>query len=103
MRPFNVYGPRQVGDGAIRGMILQALQNLPITLYNDGTQIRAWCLRRRLRRRRAALRRPTGQAIGHAFNLGNPQGTVTNFELANTDHPADQLEVGDRLQAAPGP
>jgi UDP-glucose 4-epimerase len=83
IRPFNVYGPRQVGDGAIRGMILQALQNLPITLYNDGTQIRAWCyvddfvdcvLR--------AAERP--EAVGHAFNVGNPQGTATNFELANT-------------------
>ena len=80
--PFNVYGPRQVGDGAIRGMVVQALQNLPITLYNDGTQIRSWCfisdfvdgvLR--------CAERP--EAIGHAFNLGNPQGTVTNFELAN--------------------
>ena len=27
VRPFNVYGPRQVGDGAIRGMVLQALQH----------------------------------------------------------------------------
>jgi nucleoside-diphosphate-sugar epimerase len=83
VRPFNVYGPRQVGDGAIRGMILQALQHLPITIYNDGTQIRSWCfisdfadgvLR--------CAQKP--EAVGHAFNLGNPQGTVTNFELANT-------------------
>ena len=82
VRPFNVYGPRQVGDGAIRGMILQALQHVPITLYNDGTQIRAWCyvddfvdgvLR--------AVERP--EAIGHVFNLGNPQGTITNLGLAN--------------------
>jgi nucleoside-diphosphate-sugar epimerase len=82
VRPFNVYGPRQVGDGAIRGMILQALQNASITLYNDGTQIRSWCfvtdfvdgvLR--------CCENPA--AIGHAFNIGNPQGTATNFELAN--------------------
>jgi UDP-glucose 4-epimerase len=82
VRPFNVYGPRQVGDGAVRGMTLQALQNAPITLYNDGTQIRSWCfvddfvdgvLR--------CAENPA--AIGQAFNLGNPQGTVTNFELAN--------------------
>jgi nucleoside-diphosphate-sugar epimerase len=82
VRPFNVYGPRQVGDGAIRGMSLQALQHLPITIYNDGTQIRAWCfvadfvdgvLR--------CAERP--EAVGQAFNLGNPQGTVTNLELAN--------------------
>lgn len=82
VRPFNVYGPRQVGDGAIRGMALQALRHLPITLYNDGTQIRSWCfvsdfcdgvLR--------CCENPA--AVGHAFNIGNPQGTATNFELAN--------------------
>jgi UDP-glucose 4-epimerase len=82
VRPFNVYGPRQVGDGAIRGIIMQALKGAPITLFNDGTQIRSWCyvedfvdgvLR--------CVERP--EAIGNAFNLGNPQGTVTNFELAN--------------------
>jgi len=82
VRPFNVYGPRQVGDGAIRGMIVQALQNAPITLYNDGTQIRAWCyvddfVDGVLRCTERA------EAVGHAFNLGNPQGTITNFELAN--------------------
>ena len=81
VRPFNIYGPRQVGDGAIRGMVLQALQHAPITLYNDGTQIRAWCfvddfIDGVLR----CTERP--EAVGHAFNLGNPQGTITNFELA---------------------
>jgi nucleoside-diphosphate-sugar epimerase len=82
VRPFNVYGPRQVGDGAIRGMSLQALQGLPITIYNDGTQIRAWCFVTDFVDGvlRCAER---NEAVGHAFNLGNPQGTVTNFELAN--------------------
>ena len=82
VRPFNVYGPRQVGDGAIRGMILQALQNAEITLYNDGTQIRAWCY---IDDFVDGILRCTEvpEAIGHAFNVGNPQGTVTNFELAN--------------------
>jgi UDP-glucose 4-epimerase len=82
VRPFNVYGPRQVGDGAVRGMAIQALQHLPITLYNDGTQIRAWCFVNDFVE--GVLRcaeRP--EAVGHAFNLGNPQGTVTNLELAN--------------------
>ena len=83
VRPFNVYGPRQVGDGAIRGIVMQALQHAPITLYNDGTQIRSWCyiddfIDGVLR----CVEMP--QAVGQAFNLGNPQGTVTNFELANT-------------------
>jgi len=82
VRPFNVYGPRQVGDGAIRGIVLQALQNLPITLYNDGTQIRSWCY---VDDFVAGVLMCTENpaAVGQAFNLGNPQGTVTNFELAN--------------------
>src|SRR5262245_29122305 len=82
VRPFNVYGPRQVGDGAIRGIILQAIRNLPITLYNDGTQIRAWCYVDDFVD--GVLRcAEKNEAVGHAFNLGNPQGTATNFELAN--------------------
>jgi dTDP-glucose 4,6-dehydratase len=82
VRPFNVYGPRQVGDGAIRGMAVQALQNLPITIYNDGTQIRSWCFISDFAD--GVLRcAEQPQAVGHAFNIGNPQGTVTNFELAN--------------------
>ncbi|MEO8682303.1 MAG: SDR family NAD(P)-dependent oxidoreductase [Vicinamibacterales bacterium] len=82
IRPFNVYGPRQVGDGAIRGLTLQALRNLPITLYNDGTQIRSWCFVSDFVD--GVLRcAENPAAIGQAFNLGNPQGTATNFELAN--------------------
>src|SRR5882757_3737615 len=82
VRPFNVYGPRQVGDGAIRGFILQALQNKTITLFNDGTQIRSWCFVDDFVDGvlRCAEKK---EAVGQAFNLGNPQGTITNFELAN--------------------
>jgi UDP-glucose 4-epimerase len=102
VRPFNVYGPRQVGDGAVRGIVLQALQHAPITLYNDGTQIRAWCyvddfvdgvLR--------CAERP--EAIGQAFNLGNPQGTITNFELANMIIRLTKSTSGIVFKPHPGP
>ena len=80
VRPFNVYGPRQVGDGAVRGIVLQALKHEPIVLYNDGTQIRAWCfVEDFVDGVLACVERP--EAIGQAFNLGNPQGTITNLEL----------------------
>ncbi len=83
VRPFNVYGPRQVGDGAIRGMIIQALQHKPITLYNDGTQIRSWCYVDDFVDGVLQCAVVPG-AVGEVFNLGNPQGTTTNFELANS-------------------
>ncbi len=82
LRPFNIYGPRQVGEGAIRGMILNAIKNNPITLYNDGTQIRAWCYVDDFVDGVMEVI-TNSRAIGHTFNLGNPQGSITNIELAN--------------------
>src|ERR1700746_2704860 len=37
IRPFNVYGPRQVGDGAIRGIVLQDICHPAVPLFNNGT------------------------------------------------------------------
>ena len=43
IRPFNIYGPRQVGEGAVHHFIVRALRGEPLTVHNDGAQIRAWC------------------------------------------------------------
>jgi nucleoside-diphosphate-sugar epimerase len=102
VRPFNVYGPRQVGDGAIRGIILQAIRNLPITLFNDGTQIRAWCYVDDFVD--GVLRcAEKNEAVGQAFNLGNPQGTATNFELANMILRLTQSKSEIVFKPHPGP
>jgi len=98
VRPFNVYGPRQVGDGAIRGII----RNLPITLFNDGTQIRAWCYVDDFVD--GVLRcAEKNEAVGQAFNLGNPQGTATNFELANMILRLTQSKSEIVFKPHPGP
>src|SRR5689334_25397657 len=43
VRPFNVYGPGQIGGGAIRAFIETALAGEDLTVRGDGSQIRAWC------------------------------------------------------------
>jgi UDP-glucose 4-epimerase len=43
IRPFNVYGPGQTGEGALQIFIRKALKNEDISIFGDGTQIRAWC------------------------------------------------------------
>jgi UDP-glucose 4-epimerase len=83
VRPFNVYGPGQVGEGAIRIFIERALKNEPIEIHGDGTQIRAWCyvddmIDGTLR----AMVNP--KAIGESFNIGNQKAVVTIYGLANT-------------------
>ena len=82
IRPFNVYGPRQIGEGAIQQMTLRALKNEPIIIYNEGTQIRSWCY---VEDFISGLEKTISKAgiAGKVFNLGNPLGTVTNIELAN--------------------
>jgi UDP-glucuronate decarboxylase len=44
-RIFNTYGPRMhENDGrVVSNFVLQALRNLPITLYGDGSQTRSFC------------------------------------------------------------
>lgn len=83
VRPFNVYGPGQTGEGAMQIFIKKALKNEEINIYGDGAQIRAWCyvddfvdclLR--------CIEHP--DAIGESFNLGNARAVITTLGLAQT-------------------
>jgi UDP-glucose 4-epimerase len=83
VRPFNVYGPGQVGEGAIRGFILRAIANEDLVIHGDGTQIRAWCyIDDMLRGLLRAMVTPA--AIGESFNIGNHRAVTTIYGLANT-------------------
>jgi UDP-glucose 4-epimerase len=81
LRPFNIYGPGQTGEGAIQIFIRKALKNEPITIYGDGTQIRAWCfVDDMVDALMLALEHP--KAIGESFNVGNARAVTTIFGLA---------------------
>lgn len=81
VRPFNVYGPGQVGEGAIHRFIVQAVKGEDLTIHNDGSQIRAWCyVDDMVDGVLAALSRP--EAVGHTFNIGNPRSVLTIYQLA---------------------
>lgn len=81
VRPFNVYGPGQIGGGAIRAFIEAALAGRDLVIHGDGSQIRAWCYVDDLvEALLLCLERP--EAVGHTFNVGNPRSTVTILDLA---------------------
>ena len=81
VRPFNIYGPMQVGEGVVHHFIVKALRGEALTVHNDGGQIRAWCYVDEIRDGTlTALTHPA--AVGHAFNIGNPRSTVTIYNLA---------------------
>lgn len=81
IRPFNVYGPRQVGEGAVHHFIRRALANEELKIHNDGSQIRAWCYIDDIVDA-VMLCLSKEAAIGHAFNIGNSRSTVTIYHLA---------------------
>jgi UDP-glucose 4-epimerase len=83
VRPFNVYGPGQVGEGALRTFIIRALKNEPIEIHGDGTQIRAWCyVDDMVAAVLLAMAHP--KAVGESFNIGNQRAVTTIYGLANT-------------------
>ena len=81
LRPFNVYGPGQVGEGALRTFILRALRDQEIQIHGDGNQIRAWCyVDDFIEGLMRAMTHP--RAIGESLNIGNSRAVVTIFGLA---------------------
>ena len=81
LRPFNVYGPGQVGEGALRTFIQRALKDEEIQIHGDGNQIRAWCyVEDFIEGLMLAITHPA--AVGEAFNIGNARAVVTILGLA---------------------
>lgn len=83
VRPFNVYGPGQTGEGAIQIFIKKALKNETIHIDGDGNQIRAWCyvddfIDGLVR----CIENP--DAIGESFNIGNARAVITILGLAES-------------------
>jgi UDP-glucose 4-epimerase len=83
VRPFNVYGPGQTGEGAMLIFIKRALKNEDIYIYGDGNQIRAWCyVDDFVDCLVKTIEMP--EAIGESFNIGNSRAVLTTYGLAQT-------------------
>lgn len=81
IRPFNIYGPGQVGEGAIHHFVVRAIKNEPLIIHGDGDQIRSWCYIDDMVDA-ILLCMEKEEAIGEVFNIGNPKGTITILGLA---------------------
>ena len=81
IRPFNIYGPGQIGEGAIQIFIKNAVKNKNIEIHGDGDQIRSWCYIDDMMEG-IMLCLTNKKAVGEIFNIGNPKGTVTISSLA---------------------
>ena len=81
VRPFNVYGPGQLGEGALSIFIRKALRNEDLLIFGEGSQIRAWCfVDDMVEGIMCALSNP--RAVGESFNIGNARAVTTVYGLA---------------------
>ena len=81
VRPFNIYGPGQVGEGAVHHFVKRAIVNEEIQIHGDGDQIRSWCYIDDFVQG-ILLCIEKDEAVGNSFNIGNPKGTITISMLA---------------------
>jgi nucleoside-diphosphate-sugar epimerase len=82
VRPFNIYGPGQVGEGAVSVLIYRALRDLPLQITGDGRQVRAFCY---IDDCCEAIDRCLTQpdvVQGETFNIGDPREPISMLDLA---------------------
>ena len=82
VRPFNVAGPRQSGKGGfvLPRFIGAAIQNQPVTVFDDGGALRAFTHVRDIAMG-CYLAMSKGKS-GDIYNLGNPNNKTTILDLA---------------------
>jgi UDP-glucose 4-epimerase len=82
VRPFNIYGPGQVGESAVANFAAAVAQGQPLRVTGDGSQRRALChIDDFLDGLVAILERPQ-LARGRTFHLGDERHVVNVLELA---------------------
>jgi len=81
IRPFNVYGPGQLGEGAVRNFAERAVRGEDLVLTGDGSAVRSWIYVDDLVEAVFALAgRP--DSWGATYNVGNPQSQLSTADLA---------------------
>jgi nucleoside-diphosphate-sugar epimerase len=81
VRPFNIYGPRQTGEGAIGNFARRLIGGESLEVHGDGSDVRAWCHVKDLVAA-IELMLDNKAAYGKSFNIGNPNASLTTMELA---------------------
>lgn len=81
IRPFNIFGPKRLGDHAVIRFVLNSLQGKNLDIHGDGSQIRSWCYIEDFCE--AVIRTLKYEvAIGEDFNIGSAKNTLTIYALA---------------------
>lgn len=82
IRPFNIYGPGQVGEGVISYFLNNARRNQPIRITGDGGQARTYCYIDDFLDGLAILLTNLPGVIGESYNIGTFTELATIYGLS---------------------
>jgi len=82
VRPFNIYGPGQVGEGVVSNFAAAVAQRQPLLVTGDGSQRRALCHVDDFLDGLMTLLARADVSRGRTFNLGDERHVVSVLELA---------------------
>jgi nucleoside-diphosphate-sugar epimerase len=80
IRPFNIYGPRQIGEGAIANFCKNVLEEKDLRIEGSGMAIRSWCyITDFIEALMVIFNKPH---VGpECFNVGNPWAIASTVSL----------------------
>jgi UDP-glucose 4-epimerase len=82
IRPFNIYGPGQVGEGVISYFLNNCLKGNNIKVTGDGAQARTYCYVSDFVAGIDILLANLEQAVGLSFNIGRATEIISVYSLA---------------------
>ena len=82
IRPFNVYGPGQIGEGVISYFLNNCIRGETIRITGDGSQCRTYCYIEDFADGIDVLLNNLGSAIGTSFNIGRSDEMMSVLTLA---------------------
>ncbi len=82
IRPFNIYGPGQVGEGVISYFLNNAIDHKTINITGDGSQSRTYCYIDDFISGLELLTKKSDDAIGKSFNIGTNTEIISVKSLA---------------------
>ncbi len=82
IRPFNIYGPGQVGEGVISYFLNNCIERKPLKITGDGTQSRTYCYITDFIEGLDLILNKLDFAIGSSFNVGTSTEIYSVHSLA---------------------
>jgi len=104
IRPFNVYGPRQIGEGAIANFSKNILQGKNLRIEGSGMAVRSWCYITDFIEALVLILKNQHKGP-ECFNLGNPFAIATTVslgeELLRAAERIDGIDLKSKIDFVP--